>query len=384
MYSSISLLLVIIVVTITVAWVLLASRRSDFSSGAVRSPKGAQRRRKRILHLSFHIGCIQEVKYMGDRFGFDVDTDFIPNLSPEMFDGQPPSNARYNMTKKRAQAVWKLQKDRYMSYDTIVVSDTAPLCRIFLEANYTKPLIVWVCNRFDYADTSALQSGEQFPDKGYYKIIDSIKHLSNVSILSYTPWEHVYAQHVARVGHWSDVLRPVGARSFTKPPKSIPRPQGDVFLPPYNNDKLCFSDIKTAVEDSDLTVFQGRYSTPFDLTKYKCIDHIPYAMSNLALFENIQLGIVYFIPSAKFISKSIAARKGFFMQTDPTTGALPLSSSEWYCEYMQPAFVTFDSWKDLTFKLNTVDLKKKQKSVRKIADDIMKSSVAKWKSLILT
>ena len=37
-------------------------------------------------------------------------------------------------------------------FDVIVTSDTAPLSRIFLQNNWKKPLIIWICNRFDYVD----------------------------------------------------------------------------------------------------------------------------------------------------------------------------------------------------------------------------------------
>ena len=50
-----------------------------------------------------------------------------------------------------------------------------------------------------------------------------------------------------------------------------------------------------------IKVFNGRYNGPKDLAEFAGVIHIPYAWSNLALLEAIQLGIVFFIPSKKFL-----------------------------------------------------------------------------------
>ena len=65
-------------------------------------------------------------------------------------------NAVYNIGHQRAETVWNRHKDYFDKFDVIVTSDTAPLSRIFLQNGWRKPLIIWVCNRFDYCDYASL------------------------------------------------------------------------------------------------------------------------------------------------------------------------------------------------------------------------------------
>ena len=53
-------------------------------------------------------------------------------------------------------------------------------------------------------------------------------------------------------------------------------------------------DLKSKVESLGIKVFNGRYNGPKDLAEFFGVIHIPYAWSNLALFEAIQLGIIFF------------------------------------------------------------------------------------------
>jgi len=58
-----------------------------------------------------------------------------------------------------------LHKDYFDTFDVIVTSGTAPLHESFLQNGWTKPLIIWICNRFDYCDYASLDCN--FPDQEY-------------------------------------------------------------------------------------------------------------------------------------------------------------------------------------------------------------------------
>jgi hypothetical protein len=66
---------------------------------------------------------------------------------------------------------------RFQTFDAVLVSDVTAMARPFLEQPlFVKPLFIWVCNRFDFANqdhefvlahTDMLQYG-YFPDAQYY------------------------------------------------------------------------------------------------------------------------------------------------------------------------------------------------------------------------
>lgn len=146
--------------------------------------------RLNILHMSFHKGCINEFNAVGKALGLQVTSWFIQSDLPR-FDGSSTGGAIYNIGHERAEKVWNLHKDYFEQFDAVITSDTAPLSRIFLQNGWKKPLIIWVCNRFDYYDAASLDC--HFPDQEYYDLFKQAATMPNVKIISYTPYEHIYA-----------------------------------------------------------------------------------------------------------------------------------------------------------------------------------------------
>ncbi|MDR3646175.1 MAG: hypothetical protein P4L22_01390, partial [Candidatus Babeliales bacterium] len=137
-----------------------------------------------ILHLSFHKGCINSFKLLEDQFNLKVESWFIPDLPRFFFDPACHGNALYNIGHDRAERIWNKHKDYFNKFDAIVTSDTVPLSRIFLQNKFQKPLIVWICNRFDYSDASSLDC--QFPDPQYYQLLNEATQKENVFFVSYS------------------------------------------------------------------------------------------------------------------------------------------------------------------------------------------------------
>ena len=125
----------------------------------------------KVLHLNFHLGCSKDFEEVGKELGLDVTTWYVlaADLPREHFDGKTRGNAVYNISHERALNVWNKHKDYFETFDVIVTSDTAPLSRIFLQNGWKKPLLIWVCNRFDYYDGETYDG--KFPDQEYYNLI---------------------------------------------------------------------------------------------------------------------------------------------------------------------------------------------------------------------
>lgn len=256
-----------------------------------------------VLHLSFHKGCINEINYIAQQLNFKVTSWFIPDLAPMEFDGYASGNALYNVGHERALSIWNKHKDYFNQFDAIITSDTAPLSRIFLQNNYQKPLIIWICNRFDYTDYSSLDC--EFPDEEYYELLRQATNIKNVYTIPYTDFESFYAAQ-KNILFNREVIKPsgnlIGNKKLSAIPVHIDKSQ-TFFIPPYLNDASM--NLVQECAALDIKAYNGRYNGPHDLQNFKGIIHIPYAWSNLAFFENMQNAIPYFIPSITFMLKHL-------------------------------------------------------------------------------
>lgn len=333
-----------------------------------------------VLHISFHKGCQNDIEYISKKLNFNL--TFMPYKDEDV-----KGNDIYNITHDRALNVWNKNKDYYNSFDVIITSDTTPISRVFLQNNFQKKLIIWICNRFDYAHhPEASKVG--FPDQEYYNLINDAKNRKNVTIIGYTPFENYYANIIRKLDIGNEYIKPIGkiGDTYNKYTSTIVENKENTFIiGPYHNDNLMI-DLKHKVLSLDIKVFNGRYNGPKDLAEFAGIIHIPYAWSNLAIFEAIQMGVIYFIPSLTFLKQLIHTdidklkRNGFFWSPPLREDVLHLS--EWYCEDFKKIFVYFDSWEDLKYKIETLDFNKQKSILKEIGKKHEKETLKKWKKYI--
>lgn len=329
----------------------------------------------KILHMSLHRGCINDFREVADQLSLDV-TDWYIHDSRMKFDPLAKGNDIYNITAERALRVWELNKDYFNQFDAIVTSDTAPLSRIFLQNDWQKPLIIWVCNRFDYGDGS---SESKFPDAGYYAVFRQALHKPNVHIVSYTPYEHYYArQKGVEIG--THTIRPIGVL----PPASLENfvsgipahvdKSETIFIYPRMSPEQA-AHAQRQCNRLGITTFYGTYNGPDDLTDFKAVLYFPYAWSNLALFENIQRGIVHFVPSVQFIYAHID-REPIACHT-----RINFELCDWYCSEYRDLFVYFDSWQDLQEKIRTTDYAAMHEKIKKAGLVHWQKNLQAWRQL---
>ena len=325
----------------------------------------------KILHLSFHQGCQNDIQYISEKLGFEL--EFMT-----FTDGVTKNNEIYNITKERAQIAWDNYKDYYNKFDCIITSDTAPICRVFLQNNWSKKLIIWICNRFDYCHGS--NSG--FPDEGYYELIRSVKNRKNVEIIGYTDFENYYANYIRNCDIGFNIIKPIGVLSINNQNYTstiVENKEETFFVGPYHNDNIMM-DLASKLKELNIPVYQGRYNGPKDLSEFKGIVHIPYAWSNLALFEAINLGIIYFIPSFEFF-KELKKNKDFFWS--PPYREEVLGLSEWYNSFYKDVIIYFDSYSDLIDKTKNINYIDKKNKMRKLGEKFKKNKLEKWKNIIM-
>ena len=334
----------------------------------------------KVLHISFHKGCQNDIEYLSKKLNFEL--KFMPYTDETVEGGDI-----YNINHERALNNWNKNKDYYNSFDIIITSDTALLSRIFLQNNFEKKLIIWICNRFDYVhQPDATKIG--LPDQEYFDLINDVKNRENVSIIGYTPFENYYANHIRKLDIGNECIKPIGQIGdvYNEYISTIVENKQSTFIiGPYHNDNLMM-DLKSKVESLGIKVFNGRYNGPKDLAEFAGIIHIPYAWSNLALFEAIQLGVICFIPSISFLKQFIhtnidGLKKDSFFWSPPLREDV-LHLSEWYCEDFKEVFIYFDSWEDLKNKIKKLDFNKQKRLLKQIGKKHEKDTLKKWRKYI--
>jgi hypothetical protein len=340
----------------------------------------------KILHLTFHKGCANEFEGIAKHFGLDLTTWVIQNFPPKWFDGISQGNALYNMGHDRAKRIWDLHKETFLEFDAIITSDTAPLSRIFLQNGWEKPLLIWICNRFDYCDCASLDC--DFPDREYYQLFRLVNKLPNVKIIGYTAYEHYYARSKG-VDTGSFIITPTGLFLQKEFVSSIPEniaKEETIFLPPYHNERF-FMDLSTHCSSLGISNYCGRYNGPKDLQNFKGIVHLPCAWSNLAFFENIGLGIPYFVPSKKFLKTLMQGDHLFKKDNYFHTQSYSLLNenrfdlSEWFQPGREEIITYFDSWEDLKYKIATADYPLLRIKSRQYAEQHQSIMLERWSKI---
>ena len=334
----------------------------------------------KLLHLTFHRSCLNEIEAVGKELGLDIEHWFIPDLPPQYLDGVSKGNALYNIDHERAERIWKKHNRFFDEFDAILVSDTAPLSRIFLQNRWKKPLIIWICNRFDYSDAASLDC--HFPDEEYYELFNQATTQDNVTIIAYTAFEHYYAK--SKGVDTGNILIPpccpqIKKNSQSSIPASIEKKKC-FFLPPYHNE-LYFMDLSQFCTKLGIPNYCGRYNGAADLQDFKAIIHLPYTWSSFAFFESLQLGIPYLVPTPRFLEE--CAEKGNYFH--PNLGTLleqklfPLS--EWYAAEHQDFITYFDSWKDLQIKIKKTNFSRLREKILDFAKEHKARTLDQWRAI---
>lgn len=320
----------------------------------------------KILHITYHSGVDANLNFIAAKLGHEITTQW--------------ADWNYNIGHNRAKEIWEKHKDYYQQFDLIITSDTGPLARIFLQNNYKGKLIIWCCNRFDYRDEASNDC--KFPDEAFYHYFRDIPNRPNVKIFSYTKFEHEYAERYHQVIWEGKTIKPCSFLDDSNSPSAIPEEVNrseTFFLPAYHNDTILLN-MKEKCDELKIPAYQGRYNGPNDLKGFRGIIHIPYAWSNLALFENWSLGNVYFIPTKTFLFE--LAKSGNFFWSPPFPHDF-IESSEWYLPEHKDLFIFFEGWNGLiTLSRNDALIAKKREKVLEFSKKHDEKTLTAWKDAL--
>ena len=327
-----------------------------------------------VLHMTFHHGCKMDIEEMGRELGLDITSWYVQEITPLFWEGIASGNEIYNVGPRRAQRVWDKHKDFFNEFDVIITSDTAPLSRIFLQNNWQKPLIIWVCNRFDY--THGAGGEDRFPDANYYALIRQAATRPNVRIVGYTPYEHEYIRRKG-INSGTLTIKPLGSKEKeisnfkSAAPDSVKKEETLFIFPRITPQQVSF--VHNHCAQVGLKTWSGVYNGPEDLKQFKGVLFFPYAYSNLALFENLQRGIVHFVPTQRFL-----LQLGFVWDTSLRNN---LNWCEWYFPEYEDLLVFFDSWQDLKNKVDSTDYANLKIKIKIYAAQERDQKLQQWRNL---
>ena len=317
------------------------------------------------------MGCHNEITYVMEKLNHQL--SFLA-----FNDG---TNGKYNIGHDRAEKYWNKHYNYFNKFDMIITSDTAPISRVFLQNGWTKPLIIWINNRFDYADQATNDCN--FPDNEYYELFKKAVTMENVKIIGYTPFENYYCKHIRNIDIGDNIIKPIGNISGVYDNNNrtiIENKSNTVFIGPYHNDNIMMN-LSDKIKELSINTYNGRFHGPLDLAEFKCVVHIPYAWSNYSLFEGIQNGIQYLIPSKEFLFELIKD-KAFFWS--PPFRPEQLHLSEWYCEENKNIIVYFNSWEDLKIKLYTTNFEKRKLLLKEFGIEHENKMISLWENILNT
>ena len=329
----------------------------------------------RLLHITFHKGCHLEIEYVFKKLGHDLEVMYFD-------DGVTKGNDLYKIDHDRAQNCWDKYQEYFHTFDGIITSDTGPTCRPFLQNNWSKLLMIWICNRFDY------EIQPETIDPEFYRLLRDIPNRKNVFIFGYSMIEPIYSRQFKNVDIGRFIIKPIGKNLISDDKRQTYKCEDIFYVPSYHNE----TNLMNLSEHLTTLGIQNkceRFNHISELLIYKGIICIPYAWSTFALFERMQHGIVTFIPTIRFLMELFTrgAPNGWFQP--PFHSYMPeyfqpelLSLSEWYCEENKDLFVYFDTWDDLQEKVKTIDFIKKTETILLFAKEHQDEMLGRWKQII--
>lgn len=332
----------------------------------------------RIFHLSFHVGCINDLNYVFKSLGHEVEFEKV-------------SYHRCVVTPDIANTYWETNKEKIQTYDIIITSDTVALSYIFLlKLSELKPhLIILNSNRFDY---------NMYADRTFYELIKSVHKFTNkVTYIPYTTFEQIwtakkgvftYETPITPIGKWlSDsvytnkgIIDDFGVINRSQVTTTDAE---SIFIQTYFNHTQ-FMNLTDHLSGKGISVAKGGYNYFSEITPFKGLVVLPDAFSKYFAFESIQNNILVYVPSHKFLLELVQMPRYFF-NIEGSGGRLQqewVNLCEWY--HYPETRIYFDSFDDLVEKIKTTTpavRSEKERWMKYYGNIIENKGLIEWKNV---
>jgi hypothetical protein len=293
---------------------------------------------------------------------------------------------RYRISKSDALGWYQLHKDFCGSnrFDIIIVGDTISSGRPFMEAHCKRNVILYITNRFDYGNLN---------DKEYHRLVENVSNWSNVRVLENNKFESYYAKkwrnvklnmyaYIPSAGLISNIAQEMFINRTVKLP---PSNDNDIFIvDKYFERPNVIQPLKKL--NISVTVLQDRnYGGPLNL-KNRILIHVPYQVNTMALFENLNMNVIYLLPSFKLYQQWIKRGSASISGISLTDNEF-FNFVDWYRKDMSHLFFYFDSIEDLrpnsTFRRMVFNqANEKRAIIKKYMEQHIFNVINAWKKTI--
>lgn len=299
---------------------------------------------RKIAYVSRHVGTTADFKYMAD------------NLQLENVDYFDSSDwLKFRDSKENYEAFVENDKIREIcsQYDAIFVSDLLSDGWPFImgEKPKCKNVHFVVTNRFDY--------GVRNPDRKQFS--DDLTRALNrqdeyraklvVNNLFEVPYMESRGVKIPELDK-TPLIRPFG--STTIPPnKDQVKEESCLIIARVSQDRTLLHQLVKDNTGYDCKVLEGHYGGPRTLNRYNSVVvHLPYQVSIMKMWENLNYGILMAIPSPEFFTK-ICNENTCGETEDVFETKKVFDDKKWkdYVDFYLPGwedcFLQFNSWDQL-------------------------------------
>lgn len=320
-----------------------------------------------VCYYNRHIGTMQDFKYVTDMIGVRMRIE-RPSWTTECRD-------KSTFSSQWALGCWKkIAKALCREHDVIVVGDSTPDSRPYLEGGCEKPIIIQITNRFDFHIRDQ--------DRAYYEMIRAAIKSENVFWVANNPFEKWYLEQ--RVGvplptHRYWLIRPTGHTKL-RGLNLTDEEQNTVALVTRTTLAKLLGPVFAAAGLPVKLYKPSEYGGPLTLAQHTAVIEFPYQVSTMALYENLAHGVTYFLPSATFLPR-LSEGLGIF-RVDPVF----YKNVEWFHEDFKDLFVYFDSWEQLFSMLRDKNIRamtrERGKRAIELFEKLEKDGLGKWSDVL--
>lgn len=341
----------------------------------------------KVLHVSHHYGCMKDHQYICKKLNFEL-TNQLTLWSDEN-DILP--KGYFRCSKEVANTIWNKSKDYFNQFDVIIISDTSPLSRIFLQniQNVKPKIIVWICNRFDYDFENDLE---------YYKLISESIQNKNIKFIPYTEFERLWLNHRG-IQCLEETVRPHGV-SLNEPISDKEKynmglggenykmeiNQGDILVSRYHND-INFQNSNEVCKTQNVKSATAFYRGPEELknivNNFDAFLALPDAYSKFSAFEYMQNSMPVIAPSQDYLLK-LYNMPNYHFSTGLWQNTVGLC--EWYNEYYKTYAIYINDMSEIANAVAFVKSNKEEivKKIKICADNHLEKTLNQWKRVYET
>lgn len=320
----------------------------------------------KVLHFTYHIGTSLNISNVFKYLQSESDLETIK------------CNWPLYLNEEMANNLWNINENIFNKYNTIIFTDTSMIARPFLQNldKHNLNLIIYITNRFDWGIWG-------FIDSRYYELYQNASNNNRVRFCSDNKYDQYYGEINGINFYYNDIIRLTPKLNFG-----------------INNilNKFFIYDRGTKLENYEIflnknnilfDVFSKEKNKPFknqeQICEYIGYLHLPYQTNIQSFYENLGYGIIYIIPSKKFIKELIFNTSWYYWEEKSKSNELlekSIEYSEWYQIENEKLFIYFDNWEEILLKVNETDLIEKKKIIKNHMIKNNEVNIEKWKKIL--